>query len=113
MRLPASLALVMLTAACYPVTEKGHFESVPREQAMLSSNSLHKIAPGDVVRVTTRKGRVHTLKVISVEPDSFQGLASDRKTYRIPFALLAKMELRVDEVVWHEVRFPWLVPPGW
>lgn len=88
----ALAVLSLLLAACLP-SPKWVWVDVPLNQAQLEASSDYRLKPGDLVRVRTTKEKRLVFRVKSLYASGFNGVASDKKTYRVPYAGLVDMQV--------------------
>jgi hypothetical protein len=107
MRFVLACALALLLSACVPIPHKEQVwkESPVSDEGQQAAAPGRRIAYGDTVRVQTKKGQTHKLRVDEIDRDGFHGFAKDRKRYRMNYADLTSMWVlrNEDSVVWMPV----------
>jgi hypothetical protein len=106
MRWLLAMSVLVLLAGCVVVPVES-WDEVPTAQKY-QTDRADQIQAGDVVRVRTIKQNTHVFRVYKVEDNAFFGVARNSKKYRVPYKLLASLEVKrlEPEVVWMPVFLP-------
>ncbi len=106
MRLLFAISVLVQLAGCVVVPVET-WDEVPTAQK-LRTNPADQIQAGDIVRVRTIKNNTHIFRVYKVEGTAFFGVARNSKKYRVPYKVLASLEVKrlEPEVVWVPVFLP-------
>lgn len=58
------------------------------------SNLSQRLVNGDVIRIRTKEGKLHRFRVAEVADKAFTGVATNSKSYRVPYKTISEIWIR-------------------